>query len=267
MIFDCVTCCAAREPQRHEGQDPYLLAGDGLWAGVLFQGSCTAENGRGPLITGRAGDILLGGGTLTVRPLGSHAMLCVRLTGFAVDHFLERLPGPRFIQGAVCVGVKDIVTRLAEIDDVSARESGRLSYDLLCVLGTADEAAKALPGLVLDALREIRNEYMSIYGVDDLSERLGVNKSHLVRTFSHTMGVTPGKYLVQVRIEAVKALLLDSGHTLETIAALCGFSGANYLCKVFKRETGLTPAAWRAANRFSKDSAPYSANVQDEIYM
>ena len=27
----------------------------------------------------------------------------------------------------------------------------------------------------------------------------------------------------------------------------CGFSGANYLCRVFKKETGQTPAQWRAA--------------------
>ena len=27
---------------------------------------------------------------------------------------------------------------------------------------------------------------------------------------------------------------------------LCGFSGANYLCRVFKKETGQSPAQWRA---------------------
>ena len=33
----------------------------------------------------------------------------------------------------------------------------------------------------------------------------------------------------------------------EVVASLCGFSGANYLCRVFKKETGQTPAQWRAA--------------------
>ena len=36
---------------------------------------------------------------------------------------------------------------------------------------------------------------------------------------------------------------------LELVASLCGFSGANYFCRVFRRSTGLTPAAWRKANR------------------
>ena len=34
-------------------------------------------------------------------------------------------------------------------------------------------------------------------------------------------------------------------YPLEVVATLCGFSGANYLCKVFKKETGMTPAEYR----------------------
>ena len=53
--------------------------------------------------------------------------------------------------------------------------------------------------------------------------------------------------MTNVRIEAVKSLLLTDEYNLEMIAGLTGFSGANYLCRVFKREVGLSPSAWRAA--------------------
>lgn len=269
MIFDCTTCCTARDPRRQTGQDPYRLTGEGLWVGTLLHGGCTAEADGGALVTGHAGALLLGAGPLTVRPLGDHTLLCVRLTGFAVTHFLAGLPGPCFVQGAAGAGGQELVQRLEELDDPHARQSSRLAFELLCLLGDADEAAGALPALVQDAVREIRTDYMRLYGVDDLSERVGVSKSHLVRAFSRAMGITPGRYLVQVRVEAAKALLLDTGHTIETIAALCGFSGANYLCKVFKRETGLTPAAWRAANRGAPALAdtPFLTGPQDDIYM
>lgn len=36
-------------------------------------------------------------------------------------------------------------------------------------------------------------------------------------------------------------------YPLEVVASLCGFSGANYLCRVFKKATGQSPTAWRAA--------------------
>ena len=86
---------------------------------------------------------------------------------------------------------------------------------------------------------------MALYGVEELSEQLGVTKSHLVRVFKQEMGVPPGKYMTNVRIEAVKTLLLTDEYNLDMIAGLTGFSGANYLCRVFKREVGLSPAARR----------------------
>ena len=98
-----------------------------------------------------------------------------------------------------------------------------------------------------EALAAIRQNYMALYGVEELREQLGVTKSHLVRAFKQALGVPPGKYLTNVRIEAVKTLLLTDQYSLEMIAGLTGFSGANYLCRVFKREVGISPAAWRAA--------------------
>ena len=111
--------------------------------------------------------------------------------------------------------------------------------------------AQPLQGVSLctpaEAVAAIRQNYMALYGVEELSEQLGVTKSHLVRVFKQEMGVPPGKYMTNVRIEAVKTLLLTDEYNLDMIAGLTGFSGANYLCRVFKREVGLSPAAWRTA--------------------
>ena len=82
--------------------------------------------------------------------------------------------------------------------------------------------------------------------MEELSERLCVSKSHLVRAFTHAVGVSAGRYLTRVRIEAAMRLLQHREYTLEVVASLCGFSGANYLCRVFKKETGQSPAQWRA---------------------
>lgn len=77
--------------------------------------------------------------------------------------------------------------------------------------------------------------------MEELSERLGVSKSHLVRMFTAALGIPPGRYLTKVRVEAAMRLLLHREYTLDVIASLCGFSGANYLCRVFKKETGHSP--------------------------
>jgi len=128
------------------------------------------------------------------------------------------------------------------------------------------EENQNLPELSRQAVALIREHFMELYGVDELASQLGVSKSHLVRSFSAAVGLTPGRYLTKVRVEAVKTLLLRRDYTLETIAGLCGFSGANYLCKVFKRECGLTPARFRARYAGAL-SAPLPEDWEGKFYV
>ena len=44
--------------------------------------------------------------------------------------------------------------------------------------------------LVQAAIEDIRANYAGLYGVEELSERLGVSKSHLVRTFTAAIGLS-----------------------------------------------------------------------------
>ena len=131
-----------------------------------------------------------------------------------------------------------------------------------CALAHGDEESRRLSPLVARAVEAIRDNYMALYGVEELSAQLGVSKCHLVRVFSSEMGMPPGRFLTSVRIEAAKLLLAEREYSLEMIAGLCGFSGAN----VFKRETGLSPAAWRetAAHKAVVQKLPARNN---EIYV
>ena len=117
-------------------------------------------------------------------------------------------------------------------------------------------------------VEDIRQNYAGLYGVEELSERLGVSKSHLVRTFTAAVGIPPGRYLTTVRIEAAMRLLLHREYTLDVIASLCGFSGANYLCRVFKKETGHSPAQWRAmAGQAVRPLSPAESKREQELYI
>ena len=111
----------------------------------------------------------------------------------------------------------------------------------------------------------MRENYAGLYGVEELSESLGVSKSHLVRVFKAAVGIPPGQYLTEVRIEAAKQLLCHREYSLEVIASLCGFSGANYLCRVFKKVTGQSPASWRAEASYIPDSGQLP--LERELYI
>ena len=260
MIFDWTSTAALGSVRDLLLQEPLTLSGEGLWICLVSSGNCTATLPvSGPSPAGSAlilppqsipaGRLILSRAPLALAPEGECHLLCLQLTGQAVELFLAGLTTlPFAARGETCPAAAELMGQLAAEagSDDHSRVRSQLAFALLCELSGADRAAPALPPLVAEAIADIRENYAGLYGVEELSERLGVSKSHLVRTFTAAVGVPPGRYLTTVRIEAAMRLLLHREYTLDVIASLCGFSGANYLCRVFKKETGHSPAQWRA---------------------
>ncbi len=210
------------------------------------------SSAQSPLIGLSAGELAVCSGSVTVTPATDCHVLCAGLAGLAVEQAAASLPGPVHSDGRSCPLAAQELAALASAGgtEAGAEQLAVLAFRVLCSVARADEAGSgaAMPELVTQAVLAIRRNFAGLYGVEELSAQLGVSKSHLVRVFSASMGVPPGQYLTNVRLEAAKALLANRSDSLEMVASLCGFSGANYFCKVFKKHTGMTPAAWRAAN-------------------
>ena len=260
MIFDWTSTAALGSVRDLLLQEPLTLSGEGLWICLVSSGNCTASlpvSGPSPVGSALilppqsipAGRLILSRAPLALAPEGECHLLCLQLTGQAAELFLAGLTTlPFAARGETCPAAAELMGQLAAEagSDDHSRVRSQLAFALLCELSGADRAAPALPPLVAEAIADIRENYAGLYGVEELSERLGVSKSHPVRTFTAAVGVPPGRYLTTVRIEAAMRLLLHREYTLDVIASLCGFSGANYLCRVFKKETGHSPAQWRA---------------------
>ena len=63
------------------------------------------------------------------------------------------------------------------------------------------------PSLVKDAVSLIETNYAYLYGIDDLADQLEVTKHHLIRIFSASTGISPGQYLINVRMFHAKVML------------------------------------------------------------
>jgi transcriptional regulator GlxA family with amidase domain len=77
-----------------------------------------------------------------------------------------------------------------------------------------------------------------------LSELAGFSARHLTRVFDRHVGMTPGRYVEHVRVEAAKARLQDGDEPLEVTARAVGFGSAETLRRAFARELGTTPAGY-----------------------
>ena len=283
MLFDWNAVAAPASVQDLQLSSVLTLSGEGLWVCLVSSGRCIASvPGAGPSPAGAAlilppqtvpaGHLILSRAPLALAPAEADTchLLCVQLTGQAAGQFLTGLRELPFLaKGGSCPAAAELMDRLAEENETHSRTRSQLAYALLCELADADSAAPALPPLVQAAIEDIRANYAGLYGVEELSERLGVSKSHLVRTFTAAIGVPPGRYLTTVRIEAAQRLLLHREYTLDVVASLCGFSGANYLCRVFKKETGQSPAQWRAMAGHAAQSglSPEESLREQELYI
>ena len=283
MIYSPSTTAALGIVEDAQPEEPLTLRGEGLWVCLISSGKCVVSlsdlelmpAGSALLLppqNAAAGHLVLSRGPLTLVPENECHLLCVQLTGQAAEQFLAGLSEMPFLaRGETCPAAAELMGQLAaEIDDTPhSRARSQLAFALLCELSGADSAAPALPPLVQEAMEDIRANYAGLYGVEELSERLCVSKSHLVRTFTAALGIPPGRYLTKVRVEAAMRLLLHREYTLDVIASLCGFSGANYLCRVFKKETGHSPAQWRAmaGQSLRPGLSPEESQREQELYI
>lgn len=82
-------------------------------------------------------------------------------------------------------------------------------------------------------------------GVEQLAERLGYSSNYFSRIFKNITGYYVNDYIRQVRIIKAQELLTDTSLTISEIAEMTGFTTDNYFYSIFKKETGMTPAAYR----------------------
>ncbi|MFI5808762.1 GlxA family transcriptional regulator [Streptomyces sp. NPDC051561] len=85
--------------------------------------------------------------------------------------------------------------------------------------------------------------------VADMAAHAQVSARTLTRRFTEQLGVSPGRWLLDRRIDATRALLEETDLPVETIAHRVGLSSAVNLRRRFHTALRTTPAAYRRAFR------------------
>ena len=78
-----------------------------------------------------------------------------------------------------------------------------------------------------------------------LAAEVGYSRSHFLRAFRTTTGVTPHRYVLHRRIERARRLLREADMSIAEVAYRCGFSSQAHLTLAFRKVCGLTPGKYR----------------------
>jgi transcriptional regulator GlxA family with amidase domain len=86
-----------------------------------------------------------------------------------------------------------------------------------------------------------------------LARRASMSERHFARVFATQTGVTPGRYVERLRVEAAQRLLESTHCCVDDIATTCGFRTEETMRRSFVRVVRVAPSEYR--RRFRKASA------------
>ena len=99
--------------------------------------------------------------------------------------------------------------------------------------------------LVRKAVAYIHEHYAEPVSREDMAAHIGVSKDYLTRCFNQELGVSPSTYLTRHRINQAKLLLTAGEKSIDEVAMAVGIPDRSYFGRVFRREVGLPPGAYR----------------------
>lgn len=214
-------------------------------------------------------------GRMTFLPRGVHvngwSEPARRRNSFTVLYFdqdwlldeLEVAARRRSLQSALYFQDKSLLQSMTKLGQLARARSPApaIIADSLAIMAGADLirtlAAKTAPqgGLTptqLDAVRDFMQAHLpEDISLGDLAAVAGLSVFHFVRRFKAATGVTPYRFLIGLRLERAKLLMLDEALPLSVVAERCGFSSASHFSKSFANAIGISPRAFRGGRDLS----------------
>ncbi|MBV4484997.1 AraC family transcriptional regulator [Pseudomonas sp. SWRI153] len=80
--------------------------------------------------------------------------------------------------------------------------------------------------------------------VSEIAEHCNLSRSHFSRAFKIVTGCSPQEWMLKMKIDKSKELLLTS-MAITDIVYECGFSDHSHFTRTFGRLEGMPPKAWR----------------------
>lgn len=100
--------------------------------------------------------------------------------------------------------------------------------------------------VALDAYEYINENLSSDCSLNAVAQAVNISPSYLQVIFTKSFGISPYKYAVIKRIEKAKKMITVGDKTMLQISLELGFCSQSHFNRIFKAQTGITPAEYRS---------------------
>ena len=147
------------------------------------------------------------------------------------------------------IPVKVELGEIETIEDLTDNQKKKLNA-IIKKVGL--ELIEKKQGVLIEKIRKIIIDYVyhsdkkSTTNFSDLlSEKLSYNYTYLASFFSEIEATTIEQYIISLKIERIKELIILEEFSLSQIAHKLNYSSAAHLSSQFKKVTGLTPSHFK----------------------
>jgi len=97
----------------------------------------------------------------------------------------------------------------------------------------------------IDLLEKVKNyietNYMNDISLDNLAQYVSMSSFYLSRIFSKAYDINIKEYIIKIRMERAKGMLVEGNKSVKQIAFEVGYLDQNYFSKAFKKYTNISP--------------------------
>ena len=120
----------------------------------------------------------------------------------------------------------------------------RLTKDAMLTSQSSNPKASVSRNAVIKSAKYIEENFAFDIKLEDIAKSVYLHPNYFFKLFKKYLGVSPTKYLLEVRIEHAKYLLMTTELSISEIADKCGFASQTYFSYVFKNSVGKSPTEY-----------------------
>ncbi len=135
-----------------------------------------------------------------------------------------------------------------EMKKCSAMQMGRTEF--LCgkiwqLISLIYDRQNEMVDYIDKATNIINSEYMSDISVQNIADRIGLERTYFSNLFKTKIGLSPKQFLLKTRMEQAAVFLRDYGYSVSVTALSVGYSDVYTFSKMFKQYYGVSPSKFK----------------------
>ena len=120
-----------------------------------------------------------------------------------------------------------------------------LAHRIFSILAKSVPQNSGYRDYIAEAKQFMQMHYEYDISVSDVAKKLNFERSYFSKKFKEETGISPGEWIIELRIKKAKRLLKTTDFSVKDIANSVGIGDSLYFSRLFRRKIGFSPTEYR----------------------